>query len=171
MSIDAELDKLTPEVLTFLSPASPGAKVVRDIFVSQEVLDIVGDDATPPEAIARVAGRTRAKLDYITKGGVFVFGLNPKPGKKSGTSLIARTSPITSRILDVRVSDPNPGLRIFGGLAKQNVFVALTWAPREDCNFSTEVARCRQAWDQLFPNHPPFYSANYKEYFSDVLPG
>lgn len=171
MSIDAELDKLTPDILTFLSPVSPGITVVRDIFVSKEVLDIVGDEATPPDAIARVAGKARAKLDLITRGNMFVLGMDPKPGRKSPTCLIARTSPLTSRILDLRVSDPNPGVRIFGGLAKRNVFVALTWAPRENCDFSVEVARCRSEWNKLFPDHPPFYSTDYKEYFSDVLPG
>jgi hypothetical protein len=171
MSIDAEIARLVGKDLTFLVPGLQGAAVSRDIFVSREVLDLVGDDATPPPDLELIAGRARAKMDGITTGKAFVIGMNPKPGKKSPTCLVARNDPTHKGIVDIRLSDPNPGLRIFGAMAKKDVLIALTYAPRKGCKFSAEINRCRLVWDTLFPNHPPFYSNNYTEYFSNVLPG
>lgn len=171
MSIDAEVARLVGSELTFLPPGLQGATVSRDIFVSKEVLDLVGNDATPPPELELIAGRARAKMDGITVGNAFVLGMNPKPGKKSPTCLVARNDPTHKGIVDIRISDPNLSLRIFGGMAKRDVLIALTYAPRKGCNFAAEINRCRQVWDRLFPNHPPFYSDNYTEYFSNVLPG
>lgn len=169
MSIDAEIAKLNGTELTFLGHSIPSMAVVRDVFVGKEVLDLVGDEASPPSDVAKVAGRARAKLDTITGGGIFVFGMNPK--HKSPTCLIARNSPPQMGVLDVRVSDPNPGLRIFGCLAQKDVLVLLTWARRKDLDFQGEIKRCSNEWTRLFPAFPAFFGNYATEYFTDVIPG
>lgn len=170
MSIDAEIGRLVSEgSLTFLSPALPGISVVRDVFVSPDVLSLVGDSPTVAGEYARISGRARAKLDNITAGRVFVFGIDPH--QKSVTCTIARNAPPSFGVIDVRVTDPRPQVRLFGCVAKKDVLILLTWAPRGGLQFANEVRRCATQWQSLFPNHPPIVSDDPNDYFSDVIPG
>lgn len=170
MSIDAEIAKLVSTgQLTFLSPALPGVSVVRDIFVSPDVLALVGDTPSVDAKYLRVSGRARAKLDNITAGRMFVFGIDPH--NKSVTCTVARNDPTAAGVLDVRVTDPKPQLRLFGCVAKKDVLVLLSWAPRDGLNFPVEVRNCSSQWNILFPNHHPVLGHDPNDYFSDVIPG
>jgi|JI10StandDraft_1071094.scaffolds.fasta_scaffold331781_4 hypothetical protein len=170
MSIDAEIGKhISSQTLFVIAPAQPGKPSIRDVIVTKEIWEMVRDDATPPDAVSHVWGRARAKLDAIASGGVLLFGLDPF--NKSIGSNVARTHPVSSGILDVRIRDPKPALRIFGGAAKKDAIVLVSFAYRDNLNFQKEVSRARGLWDMLFPKHSPMIGDGHDDYFSNLLPG
>ncbi|MBN13893.1 MAG: hypothetical protein CMJ15_01520 [Pelagibacterium sp.] len=171
MSIAETIKELLKDgQLHFIVPALPGLSVKRDIFVSQEVYDLVGDEAVVSPDLERVSGKARAKIDYIASGGVFVFAMDPM--NKSVTSLVARNHNIPQGVLDVRINDPKPELRIFGCSAGCDVLVLLTWAKRKNLKFKAEVDRCQQVWTSMFPDKQPLVGRNHEQYFStNTIPG
>jgi hypothetical protein len=170
MSIDAQIGQyLSSGTLFAIAPAQPGKASVRDVIVSKDIWDLVRDDATPPAELELVWGRVRARLDSIVAGSMFLFGLDPF--NKSIGSHVARTDPVEVGIVDVRIRDPKPAIRVFGGLAKPDVLVLLSYAYRDNLNFKQEIAQARALWDNLFPNHPPMTGKSHDDYFSNILPG
>jgi hypothetical protein len=165
MSIKEAVDALVlSQELTFLCPVMPGVSVHRDVYVGAEVLGLVGDDATPSSEYEKVSAKARARLDHFSAGKFVVFALNPR--NKSVHSDIARNAPIDKGILDVRITDPNPKIRIFGGFLQPDVLVLLTWATRDNLDFTAEVDRCRKEWDRLLPKNPPVIGNKHEDYIS-----
>lgn len=165
MSIRETVDALVrSQDLEFLCPVMPGVSVSRDVYVGVEVRNLVGDNATPSAEYQRVSARARARLDHFSAGKYVVFALNPR--NKSVHSDIARNAPISTGILDVRITDPNPAIRIFGGFLQANVLVLLTWASRENLDFPAEIIRCRKEWDRLMPSNPPMIGKRHEDYIS-----
>jgi hypothetical protein len=165
MSIEETIAKLEKSKdLTFLCPVMPGVSVVRDVYVGSEVLSLVGDDATPSAEYEEVSARARARLDHFSAGKYVVFALAPR--NKSVHSDIARNAPIDKGILDVRITDPNPQIRIFGAFLQPDLLVLLTWASRVDLDFPAEIDRCRKEWDRLLPNDPPLIGQKHDDYIS-----
>jgi hypothetical protein len=146
-------------------PASrlTGEEVSREIFVSEEVLETV----TPPfrGLQYRRHAEFRESLDAFTEGAELSVAEDPED--KDATASLARVHPVEDDLWDIRCIDPKPGIRAFGGFAKQNVLVVLTWEYREHItDFDAEVARCNEAWNYLFTSSP-FHGANLNAYLSD----
>lgn len=159
------LSHVAKGVLYALSPAIAGdQKLARGVFVSGEVWDLVGDDVTVSAELERVSGQARARLDSFSFGKSFVFALSPS--NKSALSDIARNAPIATGVVDLRITNPKPSLRIFGGFAEKDMLILLNWAPRENLDFPAEINRCRKIWDQLFPSTPPLIGTTHDHYIS-----
>lgn len=137
MSIDVAIGTLiTKAELEFVPHMMPGVPVVRDVFASPEVMQLIGDGGGLDEELERVGGRARAKIDNFTAGKPFVFGMQPH--NKSVTCTIARNDPIHHGVLDVRVTDPTPAVRIFGFCVKCDALVLLTWRVDAACSFPSK---------------------------------
>jgi hypothetical protein len=148
----------------------PSTTVVRGVFVGAEVWSLVGDDAKPEARFEKVSGRARARLDHFSAGKNVVFALSPT--NKSIHSDIARNAPISDGVVDVRITDPRPKIRIFGCFAKCDVLVLLTWATREGLDWPQEVSRCKSQWKLLFPSTPPLIGSSHEHYISNpFIPG
>ncbi|PSS59832.1 hypothetical protein C6558_36010 [Ensifer sp. NM-2] len=152
-------------LLRALSPAIAGDKpLVRGVFVSNEVWSLVGDDVDVDEKLERPSGQARARLDSFSFGKSIVFALNPR--NKSVHSDIARNAPISDGVVDLRVTNPKPSLRIFGAFADKDLLVLLNWELRENMDFDAEIKKCKLNWHGLFPHHPALIGNTHDEYLT-----
>jgi len=66
-------------------------------------------------------------------------------------------------------SKMQPQIRIFGSFATPDYFVALLWEFR--CKLGDppwkECATCKEVWNRLFPNHPPFTGKTIHDYITE----
>lgn len=165
MSIQIEIQKhCEAGALKLYVPVRRAFLVERHVFLGGEARSFVDWDGTVDEQFDTVSARTSSVLDRFCNGSYVTVGMDPH--NKRSTSLIARVDPIGGGIVDFRITDPNPAVRIFGGFAAVDLVVLLTWSPRENCDFRAEVARCRKSWDALFPKHQPIVSEKIESYVS-----
>lgn len=145
-------------------PDLPGLAVERDVFASEQVFAFLTDDAAVPQTFARVGGKAKAKIDRFVSGGVVRLALDPHD--KNRASFVARNAPVAMGIVDVRITDPKPMVRIFGGFAAKDVLVLLDWHPRSGLDFQRAVVECRRTWNQLFNNQPPLIGDTHDCYIT-----
>ncbi|WP_336067109.1 hypothetical protein [Nitratireductor rhodophyticola] len=150
--------------LLHVVPDLPGLSVVRDVFATQSVYEFLTDEDAIPAQYARVSGRAKAKIDHFISGGVVTFALDPQD--KARTSFIARNDPVEMGIVDVRITDPKPMIRIFGGFAARNILVLIVWHPREGLHFQQAVIDCRREWNSLFNNSAPLIGDTHECYLT-----
>lgn len=150
--------------LQLLVPSIPSFSVKRDVFLSGSVRDFL--DAAPgvDRAYHRQGGRALSLLDRFSTGSYMTFGMDPYDKKAS--SILARIAPVGLGIVDVRVTDPRPMVRLFGGFAATDVLVLLNWAPRDGLDFSAQAALTRAHWNALMGNHAPIVGTKVEDYVS-----
>ncbi|WP_158665335.1 hypothetical protein [Sinorhizobium fredii] len=151
------------ETLRLLVPARPSYLVQRHIFLGKEVQQFVDGDGVDGR-FARLSGRTLSVLERISNGSYVTFGMDPHD--KDASCTIARVDPVLLGIVDVRIRDPQPAIRVFGGFAEPDILVLLKWMPRAGLDFRAAAQLCRQEWDSLFPGHPPIYGEKVEDYVS-----
>ncbi|MDQ0558668.1 hypothetical protein QO004_000443 [Rhizobium mesoamericanum] len=165
MSIKEEIQKHRENGnLTLFEPERRSFIVERHVFLGGEARSFVEWDGSIDDSFAAVSARTVAVLERFVNGSYVTIGMDPHD--KLSRSQIARVDPTAQGILDFRITDPNPAVRIFGGFAVADLLILLTWAPRKNCNFPSEVARCRGEWDKLFPTHTPVVSEEIEHHVS-----
>jgi hypothetical protein len=156
----------TAPKLFCLSPLVRSTLVMRTLFVSVEVNDVIYPP-WPPNRNGYRLSKFRAVLDDFLAGGRVSVAENPF--KKPSDALLARVCPTTDDVWDIRCIDPKPGIRCLGCFSEKDTFVALTWNYREDfCpeDWATEIGRCKTEWSSLFNPHRPFHGAHLDEYLS-----
>ncbi len=160
-----------PPRLFFLPPLIPSAKVIRELFVSEEV-NKVAHPPWPVTTEGRRLTQMRAYLDAWTQGDRITVADDPY--KKPKATRVARTDPPRDDIFDIRCVDPKPGIRVLGGFADKDLFVALTVNFREnlaeDKDWRDEIERCKARWRNLFHPHQPFHGASLNDYLSNFEP-
>lgn len=136
------------------------------MFVSQDVIDAV-QFPFPETWDGHRLSQFRETLDHFTLNGEIAVAEDPR--RKPSWAYLARVEPESADLWDIRVIDPNPGIRAFGGFAEQDTFVALTWDYREnlesDKEWQSAIADCRIVWADLFLD-PPFRGASLNDYLS-----
>ena len=137
-------------------PARASYKVSRHIFLGEDVQRFIDRDEMLDTKFHQISGRTLALFDRFSNGSFITFGVNPHD--KMSSSWVARVDPVDQGIVDFRVTDPKPAVRFFGGFAMPDVLVLLTWGPRENMNFRSEVLRCKEQWKNLFVQYEPIIS-------------
>ncbi len=152
-----------------LPPLLPGDRTGRTLLVAREVMEIVGFRSLPDDASGdRRHARLRALFDHFSRGAPVTVA--DDPFRKRRTAILARVHPPADEVWDFRCLDPRPGIRAFGRFAEPDVFVALTWAYREDIapgdGWTAQIARCRAAWTGLFGALPPFRGDRIDAYLS-----
>ena len=111
-----------------------------------------------------------ADIDAFTAGKNISFGDDPYD--KDNSAFMARTDPPEQGIFDIRSVDPRPALRLFGGFSETDTFIGLTVRTRKDLggryepHFSKAMTDAQFKWNDLFPDHAPFYSKNPEEHVS-----
>jgi hypothetical protein len=164
-SLKERIRELAGQRLCFLPPLIPAAPMLRELFVSEEVLSGV-DPPWPRNRTGPRHAAFRATLDGFTEGSL--ISVSESPFEKPNYATLARTHPARKEIWDLRCTRLDQGMRCFGVFAGKDLFVALTWDYRENiADFDSEVARCRQAWDDLFAPLQPFRGRNLDDYLSN----
>ncbi|EKF60550.1 hypothetical protein QWE_05773 [Agrobacterium albertimagni AOL15] len=165
MSIQSEIEQhCKAGSLKLHVPERRSFVVERHVFLGGEARSFIDWDGTVDVKFDTVSARAGSVLDRFCNGSYVTVGMDPH--NKKSTSLIARVDPVGDGIVDFRITDPNPAVRIFGSFAAVDVIVLLTWSPRQDCDFKAEVTRCRKVWDALFPKHLPIVSEKIESYVS-----
>ena len=83
-----------------------------------------------------------------------------------------RVDPISDRIWDIRSVDPSPGIRVLGGFAEKDTFVALEWDFRENLGgpkskeWRDFIVRCSAHWRRLFGTYKPHEGEKTSDFLS-----
>jgi hypothetical protein len=167
MSIRDEINSLCASGRLFhVLPVFQGEKVKRDIFVGEEIYPMLDPASLPRNTEGNRQARVRAQLDIFSTGGKLNVGWDPY--NKDSSAHIARTDPVTDCIWDIRCTDPNARIRVFGRFTEFNTFVALTWNYREHLktndDWTAEQERFKQKWRQLFTLQPLFSATKAPDY-------
>lgn len=154
MSIHDEIGKhIAEHRLFFVGPALHGDEVARHMFVGEEIKPLLDPAALSSVEDGYRLGHVRPQLDIYTSGGRLNVALDPFDKDKSAH--LARTNPVTDEIWDVRCTDPDARIRVFGRFLEFDLFVALTWQYRENLktplDWTNEQERFKDKWRVLFP--------------------
>lgn len=108
-------------------------------------------------------------IDQFVSGKFISIG--DHPFGKDSSAFMARTCPVDAGIFDIRCRE-KPAQRIFGAFTETDTFVGLTLRARKDLGgrdeplFSNAITEALFVWNDLFPSHKPFVSANLEEHVS-----
>lgn len=166
--IQAQVTAHLGKRLFHLRPLLPGESVVRHLVVSEEIRECV----TPPWAGNWMGLRHstfRGTLDAFIQGEE--LSVAEHPFNKLGDAFLARVHPVEDEIWDIRSIDPNARIRCFGAFGGKNLFIALTFAYREDIttteDWDYEIDRCKGMWNQFFGSMNRFKGGSLDEYVSN----
>lgn len=98
----------------------------RTMFLSEELQSLL-DGPSPSRELRLRVGRLRADLEEFIKGSELTACLVPFEAE---AAYMGRLAPPEDGYWDIRSRDPSPAIRVVGGFAETNVFIALRWAPR-----------------------------------------
>ena len=143
--------------LVLLTPLVSGAPTVRHMFLSSEVSALVcgpwnGADQTWKNR--RFVLRQQLE-DFIT-GSLITVARKPRKAK---TAYMSQLDMPSDRVWDIRARDPEPGIRILGGFAECDVFVATNWAFRKPLGVYGS-----QQWKKAIATYHGQWAALFKEY-------
>ncbi len=109
-------------------------RVIRELFVSKEIHDLVKGPWDSQEAEKRCAPLL-AELENFVTGGVIAICIEPFKAAKS-KAFMGILDPTRDGVWDIRSMKPKPGLRLLGLFSKKNTFLAFIPAARSTkCNF------------------------------------
>lgn len=153
--------------LFYLPPLLSSDPMVRTLIVSNEVKECVASIPLGNWEGQR-RGQLRGRLDAFTRGDLLTIG--QKPYDKDSDAMLARTHPTKDEIWDIRSTEPLPGIRCFGAFGDKDLFIALTWAYREDIGsgrgWQIELRRCKAVWTEIFGSIPRLHKGSLNEYIT-----
>lgn len=139
----------------------------RYLFVESELMDTVNRALGESTPKAQRLGQLAANFLRFSSNEDITVGDDPR--NKDIGAFMARTEPVQDGIFDIRSRDPRPAIRVFGGFAEKDVFVAVTWKWRkeldDDKKFGRAVLQALGAWNDILPDSKPLY----KEDLNDLL--
>lgn len=119
----------------------------------------------------------RADLDAFTRHDM--MRVAESPFNKASDADISRVHPTQNEVWDFRSLMP-PGIRCFGRFGGLNMFIALTFAYREDIepgddwlssrDWVDEIALFEREWKRLFGDISLFRGENFDEYLTNYIP-
>jgi hypothetical protein len=165
MSIDDVIvDRVCRKMLYPLWPKRPADPARRALLLSEEVYAALTADRADPADKLRF-GELRADLEHFvtspTLDGKYLFLLYPSP----------------DRVWEIRSVRSEPSIRVLGFIAAQDVFVAMTYARREDLagwqsrEWKQIKRRAGAQWRAMFDPYQPRSGINPAEHISGVLSG
>jgi hypothetical protein len=108
--------------LRLLSPTLPHDPVVRYVFASEEIAELV-EGPWPDKGWEVRCARLRMDFDVFIRGDVIAVA---EQCSKNKTAYMARLFPGCDEVWEIRSRDPSPSLRVFGRFSELDVFIALT---------------------------------------------
>jgi hypothetical protein len=172
MSIAEELRYWVREGRLFpLEPALPSGRILRNLYVSPEINDLVHGPWTSRDEEYKW-GKVRADFDRFIERKLISLALD-NPYKKNKTTYLARLDPLGDEVWEIRSRDPAPGVRVFGRFAECDKFVAFNWGYRKDLGgpgsreFRFEINRAKSEWRKLFPTYEPVSGGSLHDYVSE----
>lgn len=151
-----------------LNPVFESDPIERTLIVSKEIYDLL-EGPWLDDSWARRCRRLQATLEAYVKGQRIGICLKPY---KAASAYMARLNKPSDEVWDIRSTDPNPALRVFGRFADRNLFVALIWSPRsveipasqrpplgprDSDEWRDAIVECKAEWKKLFPSYSPIH--------------
>lgn len=161
-----------PKKLHYFEPPVGQRTVKRHLVMSSDVKYAITEDF--PDNYERHAALLEFFLNFAEGGWLQV---SENPAEHPPDTAVARVHRVEWELWDLRVYADDSSLpkdkrsvRVCGGFAGKDIFVALTWAYREDIGdeFDQFVIETRKFWDGLFAPFPPFHGATFDEYLSNA---
>ena len=176
MSIKDEIrDRVSEQRLFPVEPVL--GPIERPLFVSSEINDLLEGPWESPD-MERRCGFLRAELNGFASSRIISMCLTPFTAKDAFLGLL---NPPGHGVWDMRSQDPSPGIRLIGGFADVDWFVALEWAPRSvavewsskkplgDRNsreWRRAILSCKAQWRQLFAAYPTVKGSKTSDFVS-----
>lgn len=138
----------------------------RKLYVSQSVSELLNGNETTLELRG---ARLQADLDFYVSGGLLQMCLTPHKAQAAYLGLLA---PVDKGIWDIRSRDPKPGLRVFGGFAEPDTFIALVWRQRDkmgdknDPEWVNAINECETKWKHFFHSYRPVTGDRISDYIT-----
>lgn len=155
MSIRDELQNHLGKTLFVLEPLD-GREVVRDLIVSSDVDGMIWPKDWPDNRDGERLSEFRATLDAYSAGDT--ISVSDDPFQKPPETILSRVHPAQFDFCDIRVLEPSPGIRCFGGFGDYDLFIALAWDYRENLDdpaaWSQIIQDCKRQWFALFQAAP-----------------
>ena len=170
MSIRIEVaNRLKEGSLFLVQPQTTTSPCVRTIFASEIVWNALSGPWNSVKDERRL-GRARASLDNFIEGRLIAVRFPPS---KSVEAFIAILDAPREEIWEIRVRDPNPGVRILGRFSEADVFIALLPIYREDLktnrDWNDAKRRCHIEWRKLFPAENPHTGTHAHDYITNNI--
>ena len=162
MSIHILIDEcLARKDLFRLHPYDPSTKIARLMYVSHSIMNYL-------QSADIRAGYVHGDLDSFIGGDEILVSLVPHKARKAYMGLL---KPPENGIWDIRCRDPKPGMRVMGGFAKKDSFIALSYFERKDKDTPSDwriaIAECDRQWAALFKNNLPMIGVSPSDYLSN----
>lgn len=148
-----------------LDPWDPNTERVRTIYVSESVKEYI-------ESSTERAGQLHADFDRFIGGKLITASLVPYKARNAYMGLL---HPVKDGLWDIRSQDPRPGLRVLGGFAEKDVFIALTIHERKLLGIGTSrlwslaTRGCKTEWVKRFHAYKPVYGVDLHDYISNSV--
>jgi hypothetical protein len=148
----------------YVPPGYPRAR--RCLFITDEAMK---DLISPAGLINLMAlrGVVEAELKRWVHNGRVWVDFHGKP------RFLKRLCPPPSEIWEMRFTDPRVQLRLFGRFAEPNTVVGTKFHLRQmlgnrgSRQWRQAMSSCETAWNELFPNMPPFVGKTIHEYVTE----
>ncbi len=157
--------------LALWTPTMPGQGVGRSLFLHSSIVQELNPEHWADDEMSMRYGRLKADFDTFAGGDMIAVGMQPYD--KDSSAFLARVDPVEYGAWCLRCYAPKPSIRVMGGFAEQDVFVALMSQPREmlDGPGGTKWMRFREdtlaRWRDLFPGLQPLVSETIEDYLSE----
>lgn len=150
--------------LVSLRPQLASDRHLRTLLLSKDVAALLSGP-WENEAFEARCGALRANLEVFVRGDFIELCTQPFKHRTSYMGLLDKKE---YGVWDIRSQSPSPGLRVFGGFAETDCFVALTWRPRSRAfggrdpladrhsgEWDREIQAVRKQWKRLFRSIRP----------------
>lgn len=177
MSIQAWIaDLVFYERLFPLEPAFRGTGVVRHLYMSPEVRDLI-DGPWPAGIAGKRCAALRAELEAFVAGAHIGACVVPFKAKNAQMGLL---DPVEKGLWDYRSRAPRPGIRVLGYFSDENDFIALVPASRscqtdfirlgplgkrDSPEWKHAIGEASALWHSLFPMFKPVTGDDPSPYF------
>jgi len=149
MSIQILIEKcLENETLFILHPSAPEVGAKRIIYLSPVVMEFLGRDDFR-------SSRLLSELEAFVMGDIVSISMIPRNAR---SEMMGMLEPIENGLFDYRSRAPRPGLRLIGGFARKDCFIALGMYLRRTMNepeWRAAIRECDLAWAERFKKHLP----------------
>lgn len=151
--------------LVRLTPSLQGSVHMREVFATHHVARFLRAERDTPRSLLMKAVDTRVAIDRFMAGAMIAVALDPD--KKGAMAELARNREIGDGVWNFRIRDPKPHVRLFGGFAERDHFVAIDYRDRTDLDFDAAVKATLTTWRELFGDCAPLIGDEIGTYLSD----
>lgn len=143
----------------------------RTLLLTRQIAEELESANWDDPALAQRYGLLQLDFSRFSRGDTIAVAMSPY--EKGGNAFLARIDPVEYGMWSMRSKPPSPTIRVIGGFAEVDVFVALDSRPREmlDGPGGRKWAAFREdalaRWADLFPGYHPATGTRIEDFVSE----